>query len=170
MHPTIWTAVVCLLGWSWAAAKAQEVPSPRSIAQAQQQRAANSARTGPIRRCSQLVGLPIRNPRGEELGKIEDLLLDFESGRIHYVAISSGGFLGLGDKLFAVPWKSIRLRQGAEKERAFGELNISKQKMEAAPGFPKDQWPDLDNPRWSEEIDRYYGAGAQRASPSSARG
>ena len=58
-------------------------------------------------RSSKLVGMEVRNPEGEDLGKIEDLVIDLHSGQVRYAALSFGGFLGVGDKLFAVPMKSM---------------------------------------------------------------
>jgi hypothetical protein len=77
------------------------------------------------------------NMAGEHLGKIEDLMIDLENGRVAYAVLSFGGFLGLGNKLFAVPWEALSVRP---HEHAF-TLNVSKETLEKAEGFDKDNWP-----------------------------
>ena len=77
------------------------------------------------------------NMAGEHLGKIEDLMIDLENGRVAYAILSFGGFLGLGNKLFAVPWEALAVRP---HEHAF-TLNVSKETLEKAEGFDKDNWP-----------------------------
>src|SRR6266545_4609381 len=58
---------------------------------------------------STLTGDSVRNPAGEDLGKIEEIMIDVPTGRVAYAVLSFGGFLGLGDKLFAVPWGNLTL-------------------------------------------------------------
>jgi hypothetical protein len=77
------------------------------------------------------------NMAGEHLGKIEDLMIDLENGRVAYAVLSFGGFLGLGNKLFAVPWEALSVRP---QEHAFA-LEVSKETLEKAEGFDKDNWP-----------------------------
>jgi hypothetical protein len=77
------------------------------------------------------------NMAGEHLGKIEDLMIDLENGRVAYAVLSFGGFLGLGNKLFAVPWEALTVRP---QEHAFA-LNVSRETLENAEGFDKDNWP-----------------------------
>ncbi|RPJ72522.1 MAG: PRC-barrel domain containing protein [Alphaproteobacteria bacterium] len=82
-------------------------------------------------------GDKVINMVGEHLGKIEDLMIDLESGRVAYAVLSFGGFLGLGNKLFAVPWEALSVRP---HEHAFA-LDVSKEILEKAEGFDKDDWP-----------------------------
>ncbi|RXA20555.1 hypothetical protein EQO05_05395 [Methanosarcina sp. MSH10X1] len=77
------------------------------------------------------------NTAGEDLGRIEELMIDLESGRVAYAVMSFGGFLGMADKLFAIPWQALSPRP---HEHAF-VLNISKDVLERAEGFDKDNWP-----------------------------
>lgn len=79
----------------------------------------------------------IVNRAGDDLGKMKELMIDLESGRIGYVVLSFGGFLGMGDKLFAIPWQAFSLRV---HEHAFA-LDIPKDILEKAEGFDKDHWP-----------------------------
>jgi hypothetical protein len=99
--------------------------------------------------------MQVRNPNGEELGTIDDYVVDMQTGRISYVALSFGGFLGIGDKLFAIPFKAMTLRHDADNNYFF-VLAVPKESLEKAPGFDKEHWPNVADPKWSEEIDRYY--------------
>ena len=82
-------------------------------------------------------GDKVINMAGEHLGKIEDLMIDLENGRIAYAVLSFGGFLGIGNKLFAVPWEALSVRP---HEHAFA-LDVSKEILEKAEGFDMDDWP-----------------------------
>lgn len=104
---------------------------------------------------STLIGDDVRNPAGDDLGHVEEIMLDVNSGRIAYAVISFGGFLGLGDKLFAVPWNALSLDTG---EHAF-ILDVDEETLENAPGFDKDNWPktvDGDD-TWLLDVYDYYG-------------
>ena len=102
---------------------------------------------------STLAGDHVRNPAGEDLGKVEEIMVDVPTGRVAYAVLSFGGFLGMGNKLFAVPWDALTLDEG-KKEFV---LNVDKQKLENAPGFDKDNWPDMANMSWGSKIYTYYG-------------
>ena len=99
-----------------------------------------------------IIGDSVRNPEGDDLGKIEDLMLDLEFGRIAYAVLSFGGFMGVGNKLFAVPWNSLTIRP---EEHAYVE-SAEKEKMKNAPGFDKDHWPAMSR-EWGAPIYDYYG-------------
>jgi hypothetical protein len=88
----------------------------------------------------------------EDLGKFEDLMIDLAEGRIAYAALSFGGFLGMGDKLFAIPWKALTMRV---HEHAF-VLDIPKEVLENAVGFDKDNWPATSRESLSS-VYSYYG-------------
>lgn len=99
-------------------------------------------------------GKDVRNPLGEDLGKIEDVMIDVTSGRIVYAVLSFGGFLGIGDKFFAIPWES--LKQTAGDEDVF-ILDVPKDKLENAPGFDRDNWPTRPDEEFVNNIYNYYG-------------
>ena len=84
---------------------------------------------------STLAGDPVSNSEGEKLGKIEDFMIDLDSGRIAYAVLSFGGFLGVADKLFAIPWEALRL----DTESHEFVLNVNKRALQNAPGFDKDR-------------------------------
>ena len=103
--------------------------------------------------CSSLTGDKVYNALNEDLGKIEDIMIDVETGRVAYAVLSFGGFLGLGDKLFAIPWSSLRL----DEDRKVFVLDVDKQTLESAPGFDKDNWPDLSSPEYGRSVYSHYG-------------
>ncbi len=100
-----------------------------------------------------LIGARVRNAAREDLGKLEDVMLDLNQGRVAYAVLSFGGFLGLGNKLFAVPWAALTLDQ---EDKVF-ILNIDREVLERAPGFDKDNWPDMADLEWGGQIYSYYG-------------
>jgi len=99
-----------------------------------------------------LIGDSIFNAAGDELGEIKAIMLDVTSGRIAYAVLSSGGFLSMGSKLFAIPWSALTLDAG---EKRF-VLNIDKKLLEDAPGFDKDDWPSMADANWAAELHAYY--------------
>jgi sporulation protein YlmC with PRC-barrel domain len=102
---------------------------------------------------STVIGDAVVNGEGEDLGKIEEVMLDVHGVRIAYAVLSFGGFLGFGDKLFAVPWGALEL--DADNHRFV--LDESKERLENAPGFDKQDWPDLADRSIGGEIYDYYG-------------
>lgn len=105
-----------------------------------------------------IMGDKVVNARGEDLGDIKDLMVDLDKGCISYAVLEFGGFLGTGEKLFAIPWQAFTVDE--DNERLI--LNVDKERLQNAPGFGKDRWPDTADPMWSRRIDEYYGYG-QRA-------
>jgi sporulation protein YlmC with PRC-barrel domain len=102
---------------------------------------------------STLQGDGVRNAAGEDLGKIEEFMIDLETGRVAYAVLSFGGFLGMGNKLFALPWDALDLDTDEHKF----VLNVDKEVLKKAPGFDKDNWPDFTDRSWGAGIYKYYG-------------
>ena len=100
-----------------------------------------------------LRGEEVRNQAGEPLGKITHIMLDVARGTIAYAVLSFGSFMGLGDKLFAIPWQSLAL----DVENKWFVLNVAKERLKNAPGFDKDHWPSMADPAWAAEVDGYFG-------------
>ena len=100
-----------------------------------------------------LVGNDVYNPKDEKLGDIKEIMLDLRNGTVAYAVLSFGGFLGMGEKLFAVPWHALTLDT---KNKRF-VLNVEKDRLENAPGFDKDNWPNMADQSWAREIHSYYG-------------
>ena len=99
-----------------------------------------------------LIGDPVRNSAREDLGKIEDLMIDLSTGRVAYCVLSFGGFLGLGNKLFAVPFGAMTVDT---HEKCF-VLDVPKDRLKNAPGFDKDNWPDLNEPGYRNQVYAFY--------------
>lgn len=116
---------------------------------------ADEQRTDMVR-SSELVGLTVRNSENKELGHIEDLMVDTRDGKIRYAALSFGGFLGLGDKLFAVPWQSMEVKHNPEEDERFVLFNIDEEKLKNAPGFDQESWPESGNQEFQQQVDSFY--------------
>ncbi len=102
---------------------------------------------------STLTGDKVKNPAGEELGTLKELMIDLDSGRIAYAVLSFGGVLGMGDKLFAIPWEGFSV----DTDNKCLILNVDKKLLKNAEGFDKDNWPDFADPTWHESTHEYYG-------------
>lgn len=114
----------------------------------------DSSGPGPrLMTASTLEGNRVINLQGETLGEIREIMLDVPRGRIAYAVMSSGGFLGLGDKLFALPFSALTL----DTDRKCFILDAPKEKIENAPGFDKDRWPDGADLSWQRDVHSHYG-------------
>jgi sporulation protein YlmC with PRC-barrel domain len=100
-----------------------------------------------------LAGDSVVNARDEKLGKIEDIMIDVASGRVAYAVLSFGGLLGVGDKLFAIPWTAMSL----DEERKCFVLDVDKELLKDAPGFDKNNWPDLSSEEYASTVYGHYG-------------
>ena len=115
--------------------------------------AANDERAD-IYRASKVIGADVENPQGEKVGDIRDIVLDPATGRIRYAVLGAGGFLSLGEKYFAIPWPALTSKAG---EKGDFILNVDKEKFKNAPGFDKDNWPNMTDRSWAEQVYAYYG-------------
>jgi len=106
-----------------------------------------------IMAASTLQGNSVVNKLGEDLGKIKEVMIDVPLGSVAYAVLSSGGLLGIGDKLFAIPWAALTL----DTNRKSFVLDIDAKRLESAPGFDKDHWPAMADPTWASEVHSYYG-------------
>jgi surface antigen len=102
---------------------------------------------------STLEGNSVQNSAGENLGKIDEIMIDLPTGRVAYAVLSFGGILSMGNKLFAVPWGALRVD---EDEKCF-IMDVEKRTLETAPGFDKDNWPDMADTGWGMSIYQHYG-------------
>jgi len=101
---------------------------------------------------STITGDPVENSAGEDLGQIEEIMLDLEKGQVAYAVLSFGGFLGINNKLFVIPWGMLEI--DTEKEKVL--LDVDKEVLEDAPGFDKDNWPTKPTRDWLETVYVYY--------------
>jgi len=100
---------------------------------------------------SQLIGSSVHNDRGEDLGKIDDLLVDMNDGEIRYAVLSFGGLLGFRNKYVAVPLPLLQV----SKEAGKCLLSESKAKLRQTPGFNKNAWPAYANSTQLDIVQRY---------------
>lgn len=100
-----------------------------------------------------LIGNAVVNRTAESLGEVKEIMLDVPAGRIAYAVLSFGGFMGLGHKLFAVRWGALRL----DTENRRFVLDVPRSRLETAPGFDTDHWPDMADPAWQRDLHAYYG-------------
>jgi sporulation protein YlmC with PRC-barrel domain len=101
-------------------------------------------------RISKIIGSDVRNKAGEKIGDIRDLMID-NNGSIRLAIVSTGGFLGVGDRLHAVPWDVLTL--GPKDDHI---LDIDKAHLQNTPGFTSKTWPNLGDDRWMADNRRYY--------------
>lgn len=112
---------------------------------------------GDALRISQVVGMTVRNAEGKKLGDIKDVMLDMSApGCVRYAALSFGGFLGMGDKLFAIPWRAMKFRHDTDSNETCAVFNTTEEKLKQTPGFDKNQWPDMADRRWMDEVDKHH--------------
>lgn len=100
-----------------------------------------------------LLGNDVSNNEGESLGDIKELMIDMATGKVAYAVLSFGGLMGLGDKLFAVPWAALTLDTINKRFT----LNVSKEALSDAPGFNKDRWPSMSDKTWAGGVHQFYG-------------
>lgn len=94
------------------------------------------------------------NGAGEDLGEIKDLMVDPVTGKVDYAVLSFGGFLGMGDKYFAVPFDQL----GVDRDNHRMVLDVDKDRLKDAPGFDKDDWPDFADERFRTTVTEFYSA------------
>jgi len=103
---------------------------------------------------SKIIGEAVTNRQNENLGKIHELVIDARDGRLAYAVLSFGGFMGMGNKLFALPWKAFEFAATENKLT----LNVDKEKLKSAPGFDQNaKWPDFADRTWGSSIHTHYG-------------
>jgi hyperosmotically inducible periplasmic protein len=110
------------------------------------------SRLSQVQKASKLMGTPVKNLQDEKLGKVENILVDLPSGRVVAVIVSSGGFLGMGDELSAVPPTALRFTA----DRDTLQLDASKEMLSNAPHFKANQWPDFGQPSYADGVYRAY--------------
>lgn len=109
-------------------------------------------------RASQLIGKEVRNARGENLGKIEDLFVDAGAQRVHYAALSFDPGIVADDKLFAFPMTAFRL----SRDRGEMVLDVSQDQLRTAPGFQRETWPNYGDGSYFDEVRQFFGEGRQQ--------
>lgn len=106
-----------------------------------------------------LLGNDVYNNDGEDLGDIKEFMIDMATGTVAYAVLSYGGLLGMGDKLFAVPWSALKLDTANKRFT----LNIPKAMLKDAPGFDEDHWPSMADKAWASGVHKFYGTTNSRS-------
>lgn len=117
----------------------------------------SSQTTGHYHRMSNLIGAKVQSAQGENLGDINDVVVN-QKGQIQFAVLGMGGFLGLGEKLTPVPWSMLQ----SSGEKTFS-LNADKSKLQAAPTIDRNQWSQFDSPQYTSQIYSYYGVQSPEA-------
>lgn len=103
-------------------------------------------------KASSIIGTDVVSPTGDSLGDVKEIVIDPRTGRVAYAVVSFGGFLGMGEKLFAIPFSSFDY----DVEENEYVLDISKERLQAAPGFDADHWPSMHEEKWNRDVYKYY--------------
>jgi sporulation protein YlmC with PRC-barrel domain len=122
-----------------------------------------------LRRASQVEGIEVKNDENEKVGNVEDIVINVDDGKVRYVALSFGGFLGIGDKFFAVPWDAVKFSYDAKDKKDCLIFNADKDRLSNAPGFDKDHWPNFGDPKWSAENAKHYDTDVDKAASRTTR-
>lgn len=113
-----------------------------------------------------LIGESVVNTQGLSLGDIKEIMLDMRSGQVAYAVLAFGGFFGLGEKLFAVPWQAMRL----DTDKKCFVLDVDKERLKSAPGFNAHAWPDMTDVAWAKQIHTFYGTDPAKSGTTMASG
>ena len=95
----------------------------------------------------------VTNLSGEDIGRVEELMIDVITGRVAYAVLSFGAVMGFGGKLFAMPWSAVTVDE--DKQRFL--VDVSKAALEKMPGFDKEHWPDLSDLDYANGVYRQWG-------------
>ena len=121
-------------------------------------------------RASQLMGLEVKDRQNETLGEIHDIVIG-PAGVVRYVALSSGGLLGIGETLTAVPWTVLHLEAArGEGEKISIVLDINAERFKQAPTFSENDWPNFESPQWVARLESFYGVERTAMRPETQRG
>lgn len=158
--PTGLAMVVCLALVS-VSATAQETQIKKSRDNAKIG-ALDNKTSGASFRASKLIGMNIQNELGKSVGEVNDIVLDASTGKVRYLAVTYGGFLGLGNKMFAVPYEAFTCHPDPDdRDETKLVLNVTQQQLEGAAGFDEDHWPDFGDTKFTNELDKRYGVDRQ---------
>ena len=120
------------------------------------QQTTDARETSRLISCDKVGGTPVENPKGDSLGHIQDIMIDKISGRVGYAVLKYGSFLGIGGKLFAVPWDILKY----DTARSAYVIDIPEDRLAGAPSFEEGRWPDMGDRAWTTKVHDYYGTRA----------
>jgi len=106
---------------------------------------------------SKFIGMDIENPKSDNLGEVKDIIID-STGRVRYAVVFYGGFMGMGDKMYAVPMDAFTFKR--DKDMFFDDdkliLNVRKDQLKDEKGFDNKNWPNLDDETYRKQLDTRY--------------
>ena len=117
--------------------------------------------TGRLISSEKVEGTSVENPDGENLGVIRDVMIDKISGQVAYAVLKYGSFLGMGGKLFALPWEVLEY----DTERSAYVIDLPEDQLRGAPSYDETAEPNWSDPAWNKSVYDYYGADASRLGP-----
>jgi sporulation protein YlmC with PRC-barrel domain len=116
--------------------------------------AATADGPGPdVMAASTIDGNTVLSSDGDDVGSIKEIMLDVRRGRVAYAVLSSGGFLGIGDKLLAIPWSALTL----DTDHKVFRLAATSEQVRNSPGFDKNAWPSMVDKQWASSVHQHYG-------------
>jgi sporulation protein YlmC with PRC-barrel domain len=104
-------------------------------------------------KASSMIGTDVVSPKGDSLGDIKEVVIDPHTGRVAYAVVAFGGFLTMGEKLFAIPFSAL-IYDTEENEYV---LDVTKERLEKAPGFDAANWPMMSDEKWNRDVYKFYG-------------
>jgi sporulation protein YlmC with PRC-barrel domain len=107
----------------------------------------------PLQKAHDLLGHTVEDQDGQDVGRLKDVVFEAVTGHVTVAVLSSGGFAGLGEKLFMVPWYVLQQPISPETVR----LSMPAEQLKGAPSFEEEQWPDLEDRHWTDAVQVYYG-------------
>ena len=150
LNPGTLTAAAGVIIATIVVAQAQQTPrtdQPSTRSRTTESTSTTSDKVMKVNKCSQLIGMDVKNAQGEKLGDIKDVVIDFNSGKVGYVVLDTGGGILSSEKLHAVPLQAFQA--GSEGNTLI--LNSDKDRLSKAEGFTKDNWPSPSSPSWGSQ-------------------
>ncbi len=148
--PAIGLSAASALGAGEGAQKGAQQAAQTSQGKQSKAQAQDNAR---YMRASEVIGRNVRGAKGNDLGEINDLIVDVKTQRVRYAILGFGGILGMGEKLFAYPIQAFK--ESPNRESLV--LNVPEERLEQSPGFERDRWPDWGVDDYAERVERFYG-------------
>jgi hypothetical protein len=118
----------------------------------------NDRETGRLISSEKVEGTSVENPEGANLGVIRDVMIDKVSGQVAYAVLKYGSFLGMGGKLFALPWEVLEF----DTERSAYVIDLPEDQLRGAPSYDESAQPNWSDPSWNKSVYDYYGADTSR--------
>ena len=109
--------------------------------------------SGKLIGANQVQGTTVYNTSSEKLGSVADVMIDKESGRIAYAVLSFGGFLGIGDRYYPLPWEKLRY----DTELGGYIVDVDRETLEGAPSYSDDAAASWNDDAWGRNVYAYYG-------------